>query len=184
MNMTLKNLVLTALLVAECLGANNASSTLFQSLVVARGEQLMLTNGVFNVATNVAPVEWNFPSLIMVGNSSYRIKSDKEWGTYEVYLPNEDLMVVKGNVTVQPTVRQARVYGLGWLTLGAKSFEDTVSRVSVQVLDASSNMLYVTCMNSDRILLTFKNINVFLSGPSNTVDFAQSILRGGLVEGK
>ena len=119
---------------------------------------------------------WCFPTSIVVDNVSYAVKGQETFQISTTTSPFECL--AEGMVCRMPNVQDARICGFGVLGMNNLGVMSYAPKVSVSVLDSSTNIIFATDQRCS--VYVYKNLFLTMRGPTNHLEFASALISAGL----
>jgi len=152
--------------------------------LLEQGRELMRLKDVMAVSgTNVVGT-WAWPSRIVVQGMEYGVAhNERDFRVFSI--SNITLSPVKGDIARLIDQKTAIECAFGYKAATSMPLVDFAGMVNVRILDVSTNSLYIThgeFRQNKRDCLTYKNLYLRISGSTNNIDFAISLLNAGLPE--
>lgn len=155
----------------------------FSTRLAERGRDVMTLLRVPESCSWQCCTSWSFPTSIVVAGESYRVKGDVERLEFSICSLVGTGVVARGGVAHWTTVTDARIGGFGKTVSSCSTlFADVVKDIDMVVIGPQTNMIYLASrLRGVEGTLMCRNLNLCISGPTNHLDFAVSLMNAGLV---
>ena len=155
-------------------------------LEMEAGRELMALKGLTNVVGAVNCSSWNFPTSIVCRGAPYRIMGDNSTGDYSIKSNlGEPFVEAHGEVVRVSRNVDALALGFGRLALSNLGVYGIATGTRLLNPNSNTNAFYMTSVahrDDDVSVLIWRNVYLTISGPTNKMELAVSLLNAGLPE--